>query len=81
MEEDYRLFQLVKRNPINNCIDLSKSMRGKRNGFLYFTENFRIDFENRMHKLGELEQENKKLESDLYEANNRIKDLLEESEE
>lgn len=27
------------------------------------------------------EQENKKLESDLYEANNRIKDLLEESEE
>ena len=81
MEEDYRLFQLVKRNPINNCVDLSESMRGKRNGFVYFTENFRIDFENRISKLGELEQENKKLESDLYEANNRIKDLLEESEE
>ena len=64
MEEDYRLFQLVKRNPINNCVDLSKSMRGKRNGFVYFTENFRIDFENRMYELGRLEKENENLKNE-----------------
>lgn len=64
MEEDYKLFQLIKRNPINNCMDLSKSMRGKRNGIFYFTEKFRIDFENKMSELGRLKEENKKLEED-----------------
>ncbi len=55
MEEDYRLFTQVKRNPINSCVDLSKNMRGKKNGIIYFTENFRMDFEKRMYKLTELE--------------------------
>ena len=49
MEEDYRLFTQVKRNPINSCVDLSKNMRGKKNGIIYFTENFRMDFEKRMY--------------------------------
>lgn len=30
MEEDYKLFQLIRRNPINNCVDLSKNMIGKK---------------------------------------------------
>ena len=30
-------------------------MRGKKNGIIYFTENFRMDFEKRMYKLTELE--------------------------
>ena len=40
---------------INSCVDLSKNMRGKKNGIIYFTENFRMDFEKRMYKLTELE--------------------------
>lgn len=40
MEEDYRLFQLVKRNPINNCVDLSKSMRGKKKRVCIFYRKF-----------------------------------------
>lgn len=61
MEEDYRLFQLVKRNPINNCVDLSKNMIGRRNGVFYFTQHFRIDFENKMHEIGRLKEENENL--------------------
>lgn len=66
IEEDYKLFQLVKRNPIKNCIDLSKNMIGKRNGLIYFTESFRIDFENKMCDLERLkaehEEDKKKIE-------------------
>ena len=83
IEEDYKLFQLVKRNPIKNCIDLSKNMIGKRNGVFYFTEFFRIDFENKMSdlerlkaereadkkRIKELEEENRKLNQILYKIN------------
>ena len=57
IEEDYNLFQLVKRNPINSCIDLSKNMIGKKRGVFYFTERFRIDFENKMSDFERLKAE------------------------
>ncbi len=72
IEEDYKLFQLVKRNPIKNCIDLSKNMTGKRNGLFYFTKSFRIDFENKMCDLERLKAEH---EVDKK----RIKQLKEEN--
>lgn len=64
MEEDYKLFQLIRRNPINNCVDLSKNMIGKRTGFIYFTENFRIDFENKMDNQARLQEENERLQKE-----------------
>lgn len=64
MEEDYKLFQLIRRNPINNCVDLSKNMIGKRSGFIYFTENFRIDFENKMDNQARLQEENERLQKE-----------------
>lgn len=56
----------AKRNPINSCADLSRSMRGRRYGILYFTEEFRIDFENKMcelNRIKELEMEIQVLEN------------------
>lgn len=75
MEEDYRLFQLIKRNPINSCADLSKNMRGRKNGMLYFTENFRIDFENKMTELGKYQAKSKEDEA-VIEEQNRMIDLI-----
>lgn len=69
MEEEFRLFHLVKKNPINNCVDLSKNMRGRRNGIFYFTESFRLDFENKMSELGRLKKENEYLNAKLDEIN------------
>lgn len=67
MEEDYKLFQLIRRNPINHCVDLSKNMIGKRSGFIYFTENFRIDFENKMANQARLQEENERLQKENEE--------------
>ena len=74
IEEDYNLFQLVKRNPINSCIDLSKNMIGKKRGVFYFTERFRIDFENKMSDFERLKAEreqDKKRIKELEEENNK----------
>lgn len=85
MEEDFILFKKVKEKPIRDCIDLSRNMIGRRNGIFYFTENFRIDFENRMSRLVELEREIYKLKNEL--ENNRkqyqetYKDVREELKE
>lgn len=74
IEEDYNLFQLVKTNPINSCIDLSKNMIGKKRGVFYFTERFRIDFENKMSDFERLKAEreqDKKRIKELEEENNK----------
>lgn len=73
MEEDYKLFQLIRRNPINNCVDLSKNMIGKRSGFIYFTENFRIDFENKMANQARLQEENERLQKENEELKNNTR--------
>jgi hypothetical protein len=70
LEEDFKLFKFVRTNPINSCVDLSKNMIGKRNGIFYFTERFRIDFENKMSELNRLEKENEYLKAKLDEINN-----------
>lgn len=80
MEEDFRLFQLVKRNPINNCVDLSKNMRGKKNGIFYFTESFRIDFEKRMYEISRVKDTIKQIRDkaevmDYYTLSDVIEDL------
>lgn len=72
IEEDFRLFQLVRRKPIKNCIDLTKGLRGKTSGIFYFTEAFRIDFENKMCDLERLKAERKQDKA-------RIKELEEEN--
>ena len=72
IEEDYNLFQLVKRNPINSCIDLSKNMTGKKRGVFYFTERFRIDFENKMSDF-------ERLKAEQEQDKKRIKELEEEN--
>ena len=72
IEEDYNLFQLVKRNPINSCIDLSKNMIGKKRGVFYFTERFRIDFENKMSDF-------ERLKAEREQDKKRIKELEEEN--
>ena len=70
IEEDFRLFQLVRRKPIKNCIDLTKGLRGKTSGIFYFTEDFRIDFENKMCDL-------ERLKTEREQDKKRIKELEE----
>lgn len=78
IEEDFRLFQLVRRKPIKNCIDLTKGLREKRSGIFYFTEDFRIDFENKMCDLERLKAERKQDQAMTKEQEEAIK-YLEES--
>lgn len=73
IEEDYNLFQLVKRNPINSCIDLSKNMIGKKRGVFYFTERFRIDFENKMSDFERLKAEREQDKNRLQELEEHLK--------
>ena len=68
IEEDYRLFKLVKRNPIKSCADLSKNMRGRKEGVFYFTELFRVEFENKMYNL-------ERLKAEREQDKKRIKEL------
>lgn len=89
IEEDYKLFQLVKRDPINSCKDLSKNMIGKKRGIFYFTELFRIDFENKMSdferlkeergqdkkRIKELEEENENKENKIWQLKETIQNL------
>ena len=56
LAEEYVEHIKAKRNPINSCADLSRSMRGRRYGILYFTEEFRIDFENKMCELNRIKE-------------------------
>ena len=72
IEEDFRLFQLVRRKPIKNCIDLTKGLRGKRSGIFYFTEDFRIDFENKMCDLERLKTEREQDKARIKEILNRL---------
>ena len=77
IEEDFKLFQLVKRKPIKNCIDLTKGLRGKTSGIFYFTEDFRIDFENKMCDLERLKTEREQDKArikELEEALLKVKD-------
>lgn len=77
IEEDFKLFQLVRRKPIKNCIDLIKGLRGKTSGIFYFTEDFRIDFENKMCDLERLKTEREQDKArikELEEALLKVKD-------
>ena len=73
IEEDYKLFQLVKRNSINSCIDLSKNMIGKKRGVFYFTERFRIDFENKMSDFERLKAEREQDKKKIKELEEHLK--------
>lgn len=56
-----KLLWAVRQNPIRDCVELSKRMVGTREGYFYYTEGFRINFEKRMSRLAQLEEENKRL--------------------
>lgn len=75
-EEDYKLFQLIRKRPINNCIDLSKNMIGRRNGFVYFTGNFRIDFENKMSELANLQAEKEKKDKIIDKIQKEVREHI-----
>lgn len=76
IEEDYKVFQLVKRNPINSCKDLSKNMIGKKRGIFYFTELFRIDFENKMSDFERLKEEREQDKKRIKELEESCKDCI-----
>lgn len=77
IEEDF--IRLVKeKNFVRDCAELSQKMRGRRNGVIYFTENFRMEFENKMYKIRELQKENEELKEkydiDIHELENLLSD-------
>lgn len=66
-EEEYKLFQLIKQKPVNNCRDLTEYMRGKRYGIFYFTEMFRVDFENKMYSIAKLKEKIENQQEEIEE--------------
>lgn len=63
-EDTLKLIQM-RRNPVNSLQDLNKKLIGTREGFIFYTTNFRKDFDTKMAMLGRLEQENKQLKQEL----------------
>lgn len=74
IRNDFLLFKKLKDNPVHSCVDLSKRMIGTRDGFVYFTQNFRIDFENKMSSLAAKDTEINKLNNVI----DRMAEVLEE---
>ena len=74
-EDTVKLIQMRK-NPVNSMQDLSKKLIGTREGFIFYTTNFRNDFETKMYMLGRLEEENQQLKSTLEEIREYIKEEL-----
>ena len=72
-EDTVKLIQMRK-NPVNSMQDLSKKLIGTREGFIFYTTNFRNDFETKMYMLGRLEEENQQLKSTLEEIREYIED-------
>lgn len=54
-EEQLIEIAVASGHPVRSCVDLSKSLLGRKDGFIYFTQSFRLDFENKMHQIGYLE--------------------------
>ena len=71
IRNDFLLFKKLKDNPVHNCVDLSKRMIGTRDGLVYYTQNFRIDFENKMASLAAKDSEINKLNNVI----DKIKDI------
>ena len=69
-EDTLKLIQM-RRNPVNSLQDLDKKLIGTREGFIFYTTNFRKDFDTKMHMLGRLEQENKDLHQELTKYKER----------
>ena len=70
-EDTVKLIQM-RRNPVNSLQDLNQKLIGTREGFIFYTSNFRNDFETKMYMLGHLEQENQQLKSTLEEIREYI---------
>ena len=68
-------------HPVRSCVDLSKSMLGKKGCFIYFTQSFRLDFENKMHQLGYLEEKIKSKERIIEAQAEHIRYLKEHIKE
>lgn len=54
-EDTVKLIQM-RRSPVNSLQDLSKKLVGTREGFIFYTSNFRNDFETKMYMLGHLKK-------------------------
>lgn len=57
-----------KRKPLNSMRELSNRLMGTTTGFFYYTSNFRLDFETKMARLGQLESNWKTLKEWLIES-------------
>lgn len=88
MSEDIQKLIQARKNPVNGLQDLDKRLKGTRDGFIFYTTNFRKDFDAKMCMLGRLQQENEKLKADygtkaqverdlLLEENQQLKSKLE----
>ena len=79
-EDTLKLIEM-RRNPVNSLQDLSKKLIGTREGFIFYTTNFRKDFETKMYMLGHLEKENQQLNSLVNSCQQEIRKLKSTLEE
>ena len=61
MNKDTLKLLQTRKNPINSMQDLHKRLIGTREGFIFYTTDFRKDFDTKIAMLGHLEQENQQL--------------------
>ncbi len=64
-EEELRLFIKKKKDPISNVEQLGKKLIGTREGMFFYTEKFRLDFENKMYLLGDYKNKLQRIENYL----------------
>ena len=69
-EEELRLIEKTKRNPIRDCVDMSKKLIGSKGGYVYLSERFRYDFDTRMAELSCKKEECEQLKLQLATAEN-----------
>lgn len=79
-EDTLKLIQ-IRRNPVNSLGDLNKRLIGTREGFIFYTTNFRKDFDTKMAMLGRLEQENTQLKSVIKEIRECIEELYDNTDD
>lgn len=76
MTEDIQKLIQARKNPVNSLQDLDKRLIGTRDGFIFYTTNFRKDFDAKMYMLGRLEQENEELKKQQKEFVNWLENKV-----
>lgn len=86
-EEELMKIIKLSREPVHDMRELSQKLVGTRKGMFFYTESFRLDFENMRYKLGNYENRLQRIKKIVdnekitgIEAKLMIKDILEEIE-